>query len=263
MWCRTAFLSRDGLNMVSLGELVSALDAEFSFYAGSDDSENGLQVTGRSDVRMVAVACDAALETIEKAAALEADFLFVHHGILWKKQDPRARAFTETRVAAAKQAGLSVYGMHLPLDAHPVLGNNAELVRLLDIKNPVPCVDVDGGKLALCGELKASRDALVRAAEEKLGAARLFAFGPKNVSRVAVCSGSGGFVALEAEALGFDALVVGEFKHSDYHYAKEAGVNVVEVGHYPSEILGPKAVGQWIERKFGVPFAFIDAPTGL
>ncbi|MBI4360406.1 Nif3-like dinuclear metal center hexameric protein [Candidatus Micrarchaeota archaeon] len=248
---------------VSLKTLVSALDAEFSFYQGQDESVNGLQVKGKAQVQKGVVACDGAMETIQNAAFVNADFLFVHHGLLWKKQDPRTVKATNRRVQAASKAGLSVYAMHLPLDAHPTLGNNALLAKAIGVKNPRPCVDVECGLLALCGVLNVGRDALVQRVNEKLGFARLFAFGPQIVSRVAVCSGSGAFAALEAEKEGFDALVVGEVKHSDYHFAKESGVNLIECGHYNSEILGPKAVGKWVRKQFGVPFEFIDAPTGL
>lgn len=248
---------------VSLKELASALDAEFSFYRGQDESQNGLQVHGNANVRKGAVACDAALETIEKTAFLKADFLFVHHGLLWKKEVPRTVKAIQKRIQAARKSNLSVYAMHLPLDAHPTLGNNALLAKAIGLKNATPCVMEEGAFLGLCGDLDASPDALAEAVKKKLGSARLFSFGPEKVYRVAVCTGSGGFAALEAKKEGFDALVVGEFKHSDYHFAKESGVNVIEAGHYNSEILGPKAVGKWIEKKFGVPFEFIDAPTGL
>ncbi|HLD76300.1 MAG TPA: Nif3-like dinuclear metal center hexameric protein, partial [Candidatus Norongarragalinales archaeon] len=133
---------------VPLKKLVAALNAEFAFYKGLDGSKNGLQVKGKPTVGNVAVACDAALETIKKAADAKADLLIVHHGLFWKHQDPRTVRVTFERVDAAQKASLSIYAMHLPLDAHPVLGNNAVLARMLGIKNPKPCVKEEGAFIA-------------------------------------------------------------------------------------------------------------------
>ncbi|HLD76228.1 MAG TPA: Nif3-like dinuclear metal center hexameric protein, partial [Candidatus Norongarragalinales archaeon] len=226
-------------------------------------SKNGLQVKGKTVVGRVAVTCDAALETIQKAAGAKADLLIVHHGLFWKSSDPRTARITKNRVHAAQKAGLSIYAMHLPLDAHPVLGNNAVLARKIGMKNVRPCVKEEGGFIALKGDLRISRTALAKKVKDVLGEARVFPFGPSTVRRVAVCTGGGAFAAMDAKKERFDALITGEVKHSNFHDAKESFCNLIEAGHYNTEILGVRAVGEWLEEKFGLPYVFIDAPTGL
>lgn len=252
--------------MTRLSVLTRALDAEFSFFKGEDASKNGLQVRGAKTVSKVAVACDAAMETIERAADAGADFLLVHHGLFWEGGGTvRTDPLLKKRVDAAKKAGLSVYAQHLPLDAHPTLGNNVLLARALGLSLLQPACPYEGANVAFKGVLTKSvpLDVFAMDVKRQVGAAcKVLPFGPSRVKHVAVCSGSGGFCTAFAKDEGFDTLVVGEFKHSDFHAAKERGVNVVEAGHYATEIGGVQAVGRWIEVKFGVPSVFIDAPTG-
>jgi len=247
--------------------LVTALDAEFSFYKGKDDSVNGLQVEGNAAVQKVAVACDAALETIEKAAAEKADMLVVHHGLFWNSDLPKKVDFVwRRRLQTCLDAGLNVYAQHLPLDAHPTLGNNVLLGQALGLQGLTPACEYAGAKVAFKGQLKkpVTVQAFAKTVEAKVGAVyKTLAFGPEKIKNVAVCSGSGGFCTSSAKDEGFDTLVVGEFKHSDYHDAKENGVNVVEAGHYNTEVFGVQAVGKWLEEKFGVPYVFLDVPTGF
>lgn len=253
--------------VVFLASLVSALDDEFSFFKGKDDSCNGLQIDGNSDVGKVAVACDAVLETIEKAAFLDADLLIVHHGMFWNSDLPRrVDVPCRRRLQACFDAGLSVYAQHLPLDLHPTLGNNVLVGKALGLSGLQPACEYFGAKMAFKGNLAkpVTLDVFAKTVEKSVGAAnRVLPFGSKIVKSVAVCSGSGGFCASYAKDDGFDTLVVGEFKHSDYHDAKEAGVNVVEAGHYNTEVFGVQTTGRWLEEKFGVPWAFVDAPTGF
>lgn len=253
--------------MVNRSTLVDALDAQFRFYRGSDASKNGLQVKGVKTVAKVAAACDAAMETIERAVEARADLLLVHHGLLWQGALPASKdLLLKRRIDAANAAGLNLYAQHLPLDAHPTMGNNVLLAQALGLKSVRPACAYEGAKIAFKGALQKpiSLNAFSRNVEKKVGAAyQTLPFGPDLVRRVAVCSGSGGFCTSFAKTEGFDTLVVGEFKHSDYHAAKEFGVNIVEAGHYATEVGGVKAVGRWLGEKFGVPWVFLDAPTGF
>lgn len=252
---------------MDLYRLANALDAEFSFFKGEDASKNGLQIRGHRTVSKVAVSCDAALETIQQAADVGADLLFVHHGLKWHGQGPLKKdVLFQARLRAAKKSGLNVYAQHLPLDAHPVLGNNVLLAKALGLHGLQSACDYECAKIAFKGSLErpVSVKTFARTVEKKFGATyRILPFGPRTVRKVAVCSGSGGFCTSFAKAERFDTLVVGEFKHSDYHAAQEFGVNVVEAGHYNTEVFGVQAVGRWVETKFGVPFVFIDAATGF
>lgn len=250
--------------MVSRSELVSFLDKTFSFYKGEDDSCNGLQYEGEDSITKAAFAVDACLSSFEAAAQSNADFLFVHHGLFWKKNLPEGvTGIWRKRLDALAEKNLSLYAVHLPLDAHPKLGNNAVLAGMLALKRLERFGEYHGEKIALKGVLPKQMKLfeLRGLVEKKLGVnATVYDFGSAGVRRVGVCSGGGAFAAGEG---GIDCLVTGEVKHSDYHAAKDAGVNVIEAGHYVTETLGVKAVQKLVEKKFGIKTVFLDLPTGL
>ncbi len=231
-----------------------------------DDSLNGLQV-GRSDgpLERIAFAVDASAETIRRARDAGAQALFVHHGLFWGKPAPLVGSM-RARVAELLSADLALYACHLPLDAHPELGNNAVLARLLGIVDPQPFGEYHGVKLGFKGRLDrpASVDEVVRrvlpCGDEPRAMLR---FGPASVSTVAVVSGGAPFEVLQAIAEGLDLYVTGEPSHSVYHEAMEAGINFAAAGHYATEVHGVKAVAERVARDLGIRTLFIEYPTGL
>ncbi len=231
-----------------------------------DDSLNGLQV-GRSDgpVERIAFAVDACAETIRRAKDSGAQALFVHHGLFWGKPVPLVGAM-RARVAELLSADLALYACHLPLDAHPELGNNAVLAGLLGIADPQPFGEYHGVKLGFKGRLDraAPVDEVVRRILPSGGEPRtMLRFGPASVSTVAVVSGGAPFEALQAIAEGVDLYVTGEPSHSVYHEVMEAGINFAAAGHYATEVHGVKAVAERAARDLGVQTLFIEYPTGL
>jgi len=225
---------------------------------------NGLQVECRSPIERVCVATDACLETIERTAKAGANFLFVHHGLFWSDPLPlTGRVYR--RVRALVDADIALYSAHLPLDVHPMFGNNAILGRALDLHIEGrfgTWKDVDGmGVWAVVDRsLNDFVDRVERVCEAK---ARVLRGGPPHVRRVAIVTGGGSSFIQQAHDDGFDTLLTGEGSHHTYHDAMEYGVNVIYAGHYATETFGVKAIGKALNDRFGIEWSFIDHPTGM
>lgn len=231
-----------------------------------DDSLNGLQV-GRSDtsLRTVAFAVDACLESIRRAREAGAQVLFVHHGLFWGK--PAAiKGTLRERIAELIAADMALYACHLPLDAHPELGNNAVLARMLGLVDVAPFGEYHGVRIGCKGRFETPlrlEEAVRRILPGGDAPRSVLAFGPANVSSAAVVSGGAPFEALQAIAEGIDLYITGEPSHSIYHEVMEAGLNVVAAGHYATEVHGVKAVAEKVRGDLGLEAVFIEYPTGL
>ncbi|MDX9897547.1 MAG: Nif3-like dinuclear metal center hexameric protein [Spirochaetia bacterium] len=239
---------------------------EISRFAKLDDSLNGLQV-GRSKEPMtkIAFAVDACSESIIRAREAGAQALFVHHGLFWGK--PVAiRGNMRARIAELIGADMALYACHLPLDAHPELGNNAVLSKMLGLNAVEPFGDYHGIKIGFRGRLDVSisiEEAVRRVLPAGDRPRTLLPFGTKQISSVAVVSGGAAFESLQAIAEGIDLFVTGEPSHSIYHETLEAGLNFIAAGHYLTEVHGVKAVAEAVSRELGLETVFIDVPTGL
>jgi dinuclear metal center YbgI/SA1388 family protein len=229
---------------------------------------NGIQLENRAEIRSVAVAVDCSQRTIDGAIASGANLLIVHHGLLWGGVQPIRGPLYE-RLYRLLAHDVAVYSSHLPLDAHPELGNNALLARELGL---VP----DGGfarfqniEIGLRGECVLPTSELVaradRFARRHGGHAFATACDERRVTkRWGICTGAGASVDTlrEAVALGLDTLIVGEGPHWTAVDAPELGLVIVYAGHYATETLGVQAIGRLVEREFALPWCFIEAPTG-
>jgi len=224
---------------------------------------NGLQVEGGAEVESLAVAVDASEETIGAAVEAGADVLIVHHGLFWGGLEPlTGRRFR--KVAALVRADLALFSVHLPLDAHPEVGNCAVLARRLGVEVDGRFGSYEGEDIGVRGELKADRGELRDRLEEVLGGpVQLLSGGPEAVRRVAVVTGAGGSFLEEAAGAGLDALITGEASHHAYVDARELGLNVYLGGHYATETWGVRALAAHLEERFDLPWTFIDAPSGL
>ena len=232
-----------------------------------DASNNGLQIEGKAEVTRALFGVDGCLALFERAAVGNFDFVFVHHGISWGGEPRRFTGIHAARFRTMFGGGISLYGVHLPLDAHPELGNNARLAALAELTSLEPFCNYHGYDIGFLGRTSKLVKAPELAAEleAKLGSpAKLIADRGQLLKRVAVVSGGGGMDALEqAASSGADLLVTGELEHVMYHPAFELGVPVLALGHYATETLGPKAVMEHLGRKFGLACEFADLPTGL
>jgi dinuclear metal center YbgI/SA1388 family protein len=248
-----------------LEELCAYLDGylrigEVPDYAGA---LNGLQVANAGEVTRVAVAVDAAQATVDAAVRAGADFLLVHHGLFWDGNQPvTGRRYR--RLRALLEGGVAVYGAHLPLDVHPDVGNNAVLARELGVEPMGTFGDYKGYPLGVWGELDLSREALCARLDELLGGrVKMVPGGPERVRRVGVITGGAGSMVPAATAARLDAFVTGEGAHHNYFDAEEGGINLFLGGHYATETWGVRALAAHLEERFGLPWSFLDHPTGL
>jgi dinuclear metal center YbgI/SA1388 family protein len=251
-------------------DIVTYLDRLLGIPATPDSpaAMNGLQVANRGDVSQIAAAVDASQRTIDGAVAGGANLLLVHHGLFWKGVLPIAGP-QYSRLRTLFDHDIAVYSAHLPLDLHPIFGNNVLLAKELGL---VPsgefarfasiAIGVRGAADVPTAELV---ERAARFAREHGGDAHGTAFPPSRRTRTwAMCSGAGASTETldEAVALGVDTLIVGEGPHWTAVDAPERGLVIIYAGHYATETLGVCALAQDLSAHFGVPWAFVAAPTG-
>jgi len=250
---------------VDRATLISFLDDLLETTAFSDypTAWNGLQAEPPAQISRLAAAVDASLATIEKAQQLQVDLLVVHHGLFWDA-DPRLTGPRYRRYSALLRRPLGVYSSHLPLDAHPEIGNSAVLARAIGLQARGGFAHSRGRAIGLWGEIESSRDRLQDQLAEFAGAAvRLLPGGPPHVRKVGIVTGAGGSFIREAAELGLDTLVTGEGPHHTFVDAHEYGVNVFYAGHYATETGGVRALCEAVKARFGIPWEFIDVPSGM
>ena len=249
-----------------LDELVGFLDDYLRIrdeVADPPEALNGLQVANGGEVTRLAAAVDLCEATIRMAAEAGADGLLVHHGLFWGGLRPLVGP-AYRRVAELITRNIALYAAHLPLDRHPDVGNNACLARLLGVAPRGEFGSYRGAPIGVWGELGVSRDELCRALAATLGAVpRVLPFGPAAVRRVGIVTGAGGSLIPQAAAVGLDTFITGEGPHWTFFDAEELGVNVFYAGHYATETVGVKALAEHVSRKYSIPWAFLDHPTGL
>jgi dinuclear metal center YbgI/SA1388 family protein len=250
---------------MKLTELVAYLDDYLDMQHIPDYSGafNGLQVEGTRDVQKIAVAVDACITTIEQAVEWDADMMIVHHGLFWGAKAPITGNLYR-RIAPLIQNGIALYSTHLPLDAHPEVGNNAVLMRKLGIEPQGSWLPFEGVDIAFWGETEQSREQFVQRVREVLNVEPLvMPFGSATVQRVGICTGGAGSSIDRAAAFGLDTFLTGEGAHHTFFEAEERGLNVLYAGHYATETVGVQALAVHLAERFGLQTAFLDHPTGL
>ncbi len=245
--------------MMDAQKLTRFLDDLFPPVEG-DGSFNGLQVENSGRVGRVALAVDASLHAIQEAARKGAHYLIVHHGLYWRGQPFLPRGVLARRLRLLLLHDIALYAVHLPLDAHPLLGHNAEAARR--IEQEIPCSIepfLQGMGRIFTLERPLSPRALIRLLERVLEAPLQahWSFGPPEVRRFAYVSGSGLLGLEEALRYGVDAFVTGEPKYSAFFTFREMGVHGIFLGHYATERLGLQALGQQLETH-GLPTVWVE-----
>jgi len=250
---------------VSLAAIVQHCDTtlrtrEINDY---DGAANGLQVENRGTVSRIAATVDASLATVKLAIAAKADLLIVHHGLFWSPTHPwTGKKYELLRLLL--ENNLAVYSSHLPLDAHPKLGNNAQLCAALGFKQLKPFLANHGQPIGWKTRAEISRDQLAQRFGRALGSdVKLLPGGPKICRRIGVVTGGAGGDLKQAAAEGVDTFITGEGPHWTYAVAEELGLNVFYGGHYATETFGVKALAAHLSKKFQLPWTFLDHPTGL
>jgi dinuclear metal center YbgI/SA1388 family protein len=228
-----------------------------------DGAANGLQAENSGSVTKIAATVDASLATIKLAIAANADLLIVHHGLLWSPRQPWTGKNYEL-LQLLVENNLAIYSSHLPLDAHPKLGNNAQLCAALGLKNLKPFFLTHGQRIGFKSQTEISRDELAAKLERATGVKPKLIPGGKNIcEKIGVVTGGAGGDLKIAAAEGVDTFITGEGPHWTYALAEELGLNVFYGGHYATETFGVKALAAALSEKFQVPWEFLDHPTGL
>ncbi len=227
-----------------------------------EGAHNGLQHRGKATVKKVGAAVDAGSEVFKLAAQRGIDFLIVHHGIYWRPVSPE-RVVRKLRKGSLKKTGLSLYSSHLPLDAHPAIGNNALIAQDLGLKItdwfvdfaglPIACLCAGIPRNILVKRLKASYPQTFKGIE----------FGAKKPRRIAILSGSGRSALPALKRQGCDTLITGELREEHFNEAQEQGWNLYPCGHYATETWGVKALALAVATEFGIPWEFIDTGNPL
>jgi dinuclear metal center YbgI/SA1388 family protein len=229
-------------------------------YAGAT---NGLQMENHGRVSRIAAAVDASHATVKLAIAARADLLIVHHGLFWSPAHPwTGKKYGLLRLLL--ENNLAVYSSHLPLDAHPRLGNNAQLCAALGLKNLQPFFLTHGQPIGFKARRTISRSELTRRLARATGAKpRVIPGGTDICRRIGVVTGGAGAELKQAAGEGVDTFITGEGPHWTYALAEELGINVLYGGHYATETFGVRALASHLSKKFHLPWTFIDHPTGL
>jgi dinuclear metal center YbgI/SA1388 family protein len=228
-----------------------------------DGAMNGLQVENGGSVTRIAAAVDASRATVKLAIAAGADLLVVHHGLFWRAAQPwTGKRYELLRLLL--ENNLAVYSSHLPLDAHPKLGNNSRLCAAMGLRNPRPFFVSHGRRIGFQCNAKITREDLARRLQSATGAKPLvIPGGPALCRRIGIVTGGAGGEVEQAAGEGIDTFITGEGPHWTYALAEELGINVLYGGHYATETFGVKALAEQLSRKFRVPWTFVDHPTGL
>lgn len=257
-------------NTMALSEVVARYDEALRTddFADVDASPNGLQVgPSEAEIDRVAFAVDAVERTVTEAAEAEADLLVTHHGIIWGGIE-RVTGREYGRIAPLIEEDLALYVSHLPLDAHPDLGNAAGVADLLDLSRREPFGQLGPERVGLRGTAHNAYgiEELRRVLEMNLDhggkGVHVLDFGPTEIEEVAIVTGAGADWIDEAQRAGVDALVTGEGKGKTYHEAREAGLNVFLAGHYATETFGVQSL-QDLADGWGLETTYLDVPTGL
>ena len=245
-------------NAKILGQAFDALLQPDKF---RDYGPNGLQVEGDRDVKVLVSGVTASRALIEAAIEADADAIFVHHGLFWRGQDGRITGWMRERLRLLLTHGIHLFAYHLPLDAHPEFGNNAQLARVLGLQADGRFGEQDLGFVgAAVGAHAWERpQALADHVAGALGRAVIcVGNNDRPVRRVAWCTGGAQGYFEAAIAQGVDAFITGEISEPQAHLARETGVAFLACGHHATERYGAPAVAQWVAQDLGVQHRFIE-----
>lgn len=226
-----------------------------------DYAPNGLQVEGKADIDVVISGVTASQALIDKAVELGADAIFVHHGFFWKGENPVLVGMKYRRIKTLIEHGINLFGYHLPLDAHPQLGNNAQLAKKLGIEMTGPLERGNSRSVGNVGVLSSpvSGSDFASHIGHCLQREPLHIAGSdRAIQKVAWCTGGAQGYIEKAIEQGVDAFITGEASEQTTHIARETGIHFYGAGHHATERYGANAVGAWLAEKFNINHRFID-----
>jgi dinuclear metal center YbgI/SA1388 family protein len=239
---------------------------EIDGFTGVDNSLNGIQVDNDGgEISKIAFGVDASLETFERAVAVGAGMLFVHHGLFWGTP-LLLKGNHRPRVKFLLDHNICLYAVHLPLDQHPQMGNNAVLADLLGLENREPFGEYHGRKVGYKGIFPqpiTAEQAVQKIAFVNRPPLGIYSFGKKENVSCAVVSGGAANEARQAIDEGVDLYITGEMSHQVYHECLEGKINMIAGGHYSTEVWGARAVMRHCAEELHIDVEFVDVPTGL
>jgi dinuclear metal center YbgI/SA1388 family protein len=243
---------------MQLNELRDYIGSLLTVSRFRDYNPNGLQVEGKAEVRRIASGVTASLAVLEAAAAWKADAIIVHHGYFWRGEDACITGIKKARIAYLLGNDMSLLAYHLPLDAHPELGNNAQLAKRLGFtvqghfgEQDIACY----GALIQPQNLQQLTQNIQNNFKQK---PQVIGSENAQISNIAWCSGGGQGYFEQALVLGVDAFLTGEISEQNVHMAQESGVAFIATGHYASERYGVQALGEHLANQFGIEHRFFD-----
>ena len=250
--------------MTKLADLVAYCDRRTSRQAFKDfpGAFNGLQFTNSGRVTKIGAAVDAGVVPFQLAAAAGVDFLIVHHGMYWDMPRSRKRP-VHPRIATLEAIDCAVYSSHLPLDAHPQIGNNALLARQLGLRLKRPFLPLAGRAISGIAASRLSRTALRRRLKALYPRLIAIEYGSAAPREIAFCSGSGRSAIPALLPAGVDTLVTGELREEHFNQAQEQKLNLYLCGHYATEVHAVQALATELARKFRLPWEFIATENPL
>ncbi len=255
--------------MVCRKEIVSFLNELFSEVNIPDFSYNGLQFEGTDEIKKIVAGVDATVQFFDEAKKRGGDFAFVHHGLFWKGGEwSRLDRYNIKIFKSLLNANLNLFAMHLPLDAHPEVGNNAIIAKLIKAEKVAPFGMCKGNPVGFIGKLEepVSIDELKARIEKNVAKINTHLdFGKKMVQTIGIVSG-GGWNSITDSAVyrgDVDVILTGEIQHQGVAQYRDREIHLISAGHYATETFGANAVGELIAKTFDLPYEFIDLPTGL
>jgi dinuclear metal center YbgI/SA1388 family protein len=251
--------------MLFLPEIVRYIDDYLRIREIEDwpNAVNGLQIENSGRVTKIGAAVDVSTRVLTQAAKKDVDFLIVHHGLFWPGLQPVTGALRR-QLKLALENDIALYSAHLPLDVHPKVGNNAQLVRLLGLKLTQPFFEEKGRLIGLKASVSLPREELARRLRKALGGPiKSFNFGPKKTNTIGIVTGSAGSEIDKVAREKIDTLITGEAPHWAAVAAEELGMNLLLGGHYATETFGVKALAGHLSKRCNIPCMFISSPTGM
>jgi len=252
--------------MVSLAELMAYLDELLQPQGFSDYCPNGLQIEGKPIVKTLVSGVSVSQQLIDAAIQLQADAILVHHGFFWRGEDPRIVGIKQQRIAKLLERGISLIGYHLPLDAHPVYGNNVQLAKRLEIEieHSYPVNGIANllwiGSLdkVYTGEAFAEKIAVSLQRQPLHLAAK-----DKLINKVAWCTGAAQDFFEQSIGHGIDAYLTGEVSERNFHLVEESGVHFYAAGHHATERYGVQALADHLAHYFGIQQHYVEIPNPI
>ena len=251
--------------MISLSEIVNYTNdfLRIREIGDWDNALNGLQIENSGGVTKIAVAVDASTQVLAAAAKHNVDLVIVHHGLFWPGLQP-VTGVLRRQLELAFENNIALYSAHLPLDLHPKVGNNARLAAALGLRSNQLFFEEKGQKIGLKARASLPRDELDRKLQKALGGpVKSFMFGPKKTGTIGIITGGAGSEIYKVAQEGIDTFITGEAPHWAAVVADELGMNLLLGGHYATEVFGVKALAAHLSKRFKIPWAFIDCPTGM